>query len=123
VGGVGAAALGGGGSAPATAPAPAQQPAQQPAGRAIVYRITGTAPKASLTMTNGQGGVEQHDANLPWERELTVPDGAAVSLSAQNAGEKGRLACEILLDGKPWKRSEASAAYGIASCDGLVGLD
>jgi len=87
----------------------------------VIYKITGTASRASLTYNNEQGGTEQTEVAIPWEKQFTVKRGEFLYISAQNEGETGSVTCEIWVDGKKWKSSTSSGAYVIASCDGSAG--
>lgn len=87
----------------------------------IVYRISGTARSASITYYNAQGGTEQQDISVPWEIKFDMDYYDFATISAQKDGEGGTITCEIFDNGRQWLTSTSSAAYGIASCGGLVG--
>ena len=87
----------------------------------VIYKITGTASRASLTYENEQGGTEQTVVKIPWQKSMTVTRGAFLYLSAQNEGERGSVTCEIWVDNVKWKESTSSGAYVIASCSGSAG--
>ena len=55
----------------------------------ITYSLTGSATDVSITMTNGEGGIEQTKSPLPWSRSLVGKSGKFVSISAQNQGDYG----------------------------------
>jgi len=88
----------------------------------VKYRVGGTTSKASVTYENAQGGTEQMDVSVPWQKTIgTVERGDFLYLSAQNQNDSGSITCEIWVDGKMWKHSISSGAYVIASCNGLAG--
>lgn len=86
----------------------------------ITYRISGTAPSASLTYQNAGGDTEQKDVRVPWNVSFDARAGQFVYLSAQNKGEYGTIICEILLNGTQVKTSTSEGAYKIASCSGRL---
>jgi hypothetical protein len=87
----------------------------------VIYKVTGTASRASLTYNNEQGGTEQTEIAIPWEKQFTVKRGEFLYISAQNEGETGSVTCEIWVDGNKWRESTSSGAYKIASCSGSAG--
>jgi hypothetical protein len=98
------------------APAGALSPAAD-----VTYTVTGSATTASITMSNGQGGLEQQDVALPWTQPVAgARSGQFVSISAQNKSGYGDVTCTIRVNGADFKTSTSSAAYGIASCSGLA---
>ena len=76
-----------------------------------------------MTLTNQTGGTEQIDVAIPWSRSMTMKNGDFPYISAQKAGENGYLQCEIKVDGQVWKSAQANSAYGIATCNGWLGMD
>lgn len=87
----------------------------------VTYEATGSARMASITMTNGQGGIEQYDVTLPWTQPmLGVRAGQFVSISVQSKEEYGDVTCKILANGVEYKSSTSSAAFGIADCSGRL---
>jgi hypothetical protein len=90
----------------------------------VKYKVGGTTSQASLTYQNAQGGTEQMDVRVPWEKTIgTVQKGDFLYLSAQNYEASGSITCEIWVDGRMWKHSISSGAYVIASCNGSAGRD
>jgi hypothetical protein len=101
-----------------------QQPAK-PATKTVVYRVSGTAKKASnityttdgMTSTNQESNVK-----LPWETTLTLPADEAiqmVSILAQGPGS-GRIDVTITVDGQVIKDAHADG-YGVASANANIG--
>jgi hypothetical protein len=86
----------------------------------VDYLVKGSAGRAALTYTNATGGIEQREVVLPWELRLDVPRGTYVAVSAQSQRASGEIECQIMADLKPFKRSQSSGAYVIASCNGLA---
>lgn len=91
--------------------------------RAVVYTLTGTAPRASLTERTATGN-EQRDARLPYRRAFTVEQGDFLYISAQIKGNqtlsnpRGRLTatCKITVDGAVVSEAEAVGLSHIATC-------
>ena len=81
----------------------------------VKYVVTGSATSASVTYFNEQGGMEQVDMNIPWEKAMKVPSGSALSLVAQNSGS-GSITCEIWENGEKKKTSTSTAQYGVVTC-------
>ena len=79
------------------------------------YVVSGSATSASITYNNEQGGTEQVNVNLPWEKEMKVSAGAILTIVAQNGGS-GSLTCEIWVDDEQRKTSTSTAQYGVVTC-------
>src|SRR5690348_11687779 len=60
--------------------------------REVVYEVDGTAKYADLTLTNKDGGTEQHQVKLPFELKFYARSGQSLYLSAQ----KGRVAKTVV---------------------------
>ncbi|RIK35109.1 MAG: hypothetical protein DCC58_20875 [Chloroflexi bacterium] len=92
----------------------------------VTYRVEhSTSPsEMSLTYATDQGGTAQEDVRVSrWEKNYTMSRGDFAYISVQNGIDSGTVTCEILLDGRPWKKTTSSGAYVIASCSGSVGRD
>lgn len=83
----------------------------------VVLRVGGSASSAFITYNNAQGGTEQVEVYLPWEKEFTVKESVFLYVSAQNQDAYGDISCEIIVDGKTIKNSSSSGGYVIAMCD------
>jgi hypothetical protein len=105
--------------------APVVQEPAKPTTRTVVYRVSGTAKKASSITYTTDGmtsSSQESDVPLPWERTLTLPaDGAfqIVSVLAQGSG-KGRIDVTITVDGQVIKEAHADG-YGVASANENIG--
>lgn len=88
-------------------------------GYQVKYVISGNANSAFITYFNETGGTEQIEANLPWQKEMNVDAGAALSLVAQNNGT-GTITCEIWVNGEKKKTSTSTAQYGVVTCSDFV---
>lgn len=87
----------------------------------VTYRALGDGTfDGDLTYTNAEGGTEQQDAGLRWEKTYTMRPGAFVYLSVQNKNDRGAVTCEIQVNGKVVKTSRSEGAYKIASCSGKL---
>jgi hypothetical protein len=84
----------------------------------VVYKVTGTTNRASLTYQNAYGNTEQMEVDVPWTKTLKMVRGEFVYVSAQNENDSGTIKCEILVDGALTETASSSGAYVIASCSG-----
>lgn len=88
----------------------------------VTYSVGGTTTMASLTYENASGGTEQKDVKVPWSGQtFNAKRGQFLYVSAQNGSEYGTISCEILINGKTWKKSSSDGAYAIATCNGSAG--
>jgi len=88
-------------------------------GPKVKYVVKGSASSASITYNNEQGGTEQVDVFLPFEKDLSPSSGSAVSIVAQNNGT-GSITCEIWVNGEKVKTSTSTAEYGVVTCTDFV---
>ncbi len=87
----------------------------------IEYRITGTAERVDVTLSNETGGTEQFDnKRVPYSMEFEAVEGAFLYISAQNQDDRGTVKCSILVEGIEVREAESSGAYVIASCSGKL---
>lgn len=85
------------------------------------YEVKGDAPTALISYTNSQGSISQEtEAKLPWKKSFTGYVGDAVTVSAQNNGDKGSVVVEIYKKGELFKSGESVGAYGIATAGGSL---
>jgi len=88
----------------------------------IFEMVTYAIPKKGsfdVTMTNAQGGTEQHTVKGKWEETFPAPHGAFVYLSAQ-ADKYGGTTVQIWLNGELVRESDCTGEYCIASASGRV---
>lgn len=82
----------------------------------VVYRITGTADSASITM-EGISGTEQRDpVTVPFRHSGCFFPNDFTYISAQNNGEFGTVECEIVRGGEVVSEATSRGAYVIATC-------
>lgn len=87
--------------------------------RTVTYYVYGEdTSQASLTYENGQGGTQQEVVRLPWRTTITARSGDFLYISAQNKNDSGGVIVGIGVDGQPFKESQSSGAYTIASASG-----
>ena len=87
--------------------------------RTVTYYVYGEdTSQASLTYENGQGGTQQEVVHLPWRKTITAQAGDFIYISAQNENDYGGVIVGIGVDGQPFKESESSGAYTIATASG-----
>lgn len=94
-------------------------------GPVVVYEITGTAEKVSITLSNATGGTEQSQVplkfgktSIPWQESYYSFPSHFLYISAQNQGEYGTVTVSIYVKGKLFKTSTSSGAYVIATASG-----
>lgn len=87
----------------------------------VEYVIAGTAPDASLTYQNDQGGTAQSEHAIPHRITYKMQRGDFAYLSVQNNAQHGSVICRIYLNGELWRESVSEGAYVIASCSGSIG--
>jgi hypothetical protein len=87
------------------------------------YKVTALGSRAFVTYVNQDGGMEQLDVALPWQKSISVQRGDILTVSAASQIESDIITCEIELNGARWKHSTSHGAYVIAVCGGLVGED
>ena len=88
----------------------------------VIYRLSGTASRVSITMQNSQGNTEQA-SDLANNHEIIAgrfPIGEFVYISVQNKGESGSVECAILADGVVISTATSTGAYVIATCSDSV---
>ena len=87
----------------------------------ITYRLEGSASTAQVSYTLANGVTsELIVVTVPWHITLKIPKGTVVILTAGNPTQTGDLGCELLLDGKEWKRAFAKSPEDKISCAGIV---
>lgn len=105
----------------------------------VRYEVDGTAKYAMLTLTNVEGGKEQHQVKLPFELHFYAPSGSFLYLSAQKTrvvetkryiggdeeeilsdGVAGTVHVLIRVGGKVLQEASSSAPHSIATVDGKV---
>jgi hypothetical protein len=82
----------------------------------VTYRVTGTAPDASITYRNAKGGTQQTAGRIPWEVTFESRAGNFLYVSAQNQGASGSVSCDIVVDGAVKTTATSTGAYVIAEC-------
>ncbi|GAA4436954.1 MmpS family transport accessory protein [Phytohabitans houttuyneae] len=93
------------------------------AGQKVVYEVTGDGP-VSLVFVKDDGRTPERatDTDLPWRKELTLAEGAAlVSVTAiRSAGGEGSIECRITIDGEEVAKKSASGTFATATCSKLI---
>lgn len=88
--------------------------------RTIEYRVGGSAHSVSITLSKPDGGTEQHDVHVPWNRTYHSNTGDVLYIAAQNKDNYGDVSVTILIDGVTANSASSSAEYGIASTNTVV---
>jgi hypothetical protein len=87
----------------------------------VVYNVTGTATRASMTYaTSGGGTAQQGDRALPWSFNWMAKRGDFVYVSAQNSGSTGCVTVEIKVRDKVFQTTQSCGAFVIATASGSV---
>ena len=86
-----------------------------PSKHSVKYAVNGSASSAFITYDNEQGGTEQVQVALPFEKSYSNVQNMILSIVAQNGGN-GTITCEIWIDGKKTKSSTSTAQYGVVTC-------
>lgn len=107
-----------------TSPTSRPRETARPSSYYVLYKITGTGRAGDVTYENGEGGTEQADISIPWQKGETMEYGDFVYISAQSGDDANRtITCEIRVNGDVFKTSTSTGRYVIASCSGSVGRD
>jgi hypothetical protein len=83
----------------------------------VEYRVTGSAPRAGITIRNAVGGTEQHEVSMGWSMSFPAQPGQFLYLSAQNKAKSGDVRAAIFINGLPMWTATATEDYGIAQVD------
>jgi hypothetical protein len=105
----------------------------------VEYEVDGTAKYANLTLTNRDGGTEQHQVKLPFDLKFYAKTGQLLYLSAQKGrvtktvlhayrdeeevvydGVAGTVHVLIRAGGAVLQEASSSAPYGIATAKGSL---
>jgi len=88
----------------------------------VSYRVSGTASVSLVTYTQTDGTASEPDFQpLPWTYgPLGFSEPTMVVVTAHNSSQYGYVVCEILRDGKTWKKDKATYPALNASCGGYV---
>lgn len=102
----------------ATGPAAPAAPAA-PTTQHVVYRVTGTAATADVTVWSPSGLSQPGDVPLPYETAVDVPSAryALIAMGAQVGAGGGSVTCEVEVDGVVAASNTASGAYALATCN------
>ncbi|QFZ23512.1 hypothetical protein [Saccharothrix syringae] len=86
----------------------------------LVYDVTGTAERVTVTYSTAGGTHREELAELPWHQELTVPEKPEPGVLTVTIGPQGGdVACQVLVDGEERRSATATGARTSALCDGF----
>jgi len=92
-------------------------------GEKVVYEVTGDGP-VSIVFLKEDGVTPERagDTDLPWRKQLTLADDAAlVTVTAiRSGGGDGSIQCRITIDGKEVAKKSASGTFATATCTKLI---
>jgi len=88
----------------------------------VVYEVTGTVRKASVTYTDGNTSTSQDtEAKVPWRKSIATKGSVIVyQVLAQNmdmGGSGGKISCKITVDGKVEAENTSKGMGAIATCN------
>ena len=89
----------------------------------MVYEVTGDGP-VSIVFLKEDGVTPERasDTDLPWRKELTLAEDAAlVTVTAiRSGGGKGSIECRITIDGEEVAKKKANGTFATATCTKLI---
>ncbi|WP_173041291.1 MmpS family transport accessory protein [Phytohabitans flavus] len=92
-------------------------------GGKVVYEVTGDGP-VSIVFLKADGVTPERasDTDLPWRKELTLAEDAAlVTVTAiRSGGGQGSIECRITIDGEEVSKKSASGTFATATCTKLI---
>lgn len=92
-------------------------------GEKVVYEVTGDGP-VSIVFLKADGRTPERatDTDLPWRKELTLSEDAAlVTVTAiRSGGGEGTIECRITVDGEEVSKKKASGTFATATCTKLI---
>lgn len=102
---------------------PSQSEGGYGSGSEVVYEVTGDGP-VSIVFLKEDGVTPERasDTDLPWRKELTLAEDAAlVTVTAiRSGGGKGDIQCRITIDGEEVAKKKASGTFATATCTKLI---
>ena len=95
--------------------------AAAPKDHTVVYKIKSDSINLSVRYDNESGGTNEETVKGDWSKTIKVKPGGYVFMSANNEDEYSKeLSAEILVDGKPFQKSEANKKYGGVTVSGYL---
>lgn len=92
-------------------------------GAKVVYEVTGDGP-VSIVFLKADGVTPERasDTDLPWRKQLTLSEDAAlVTVTAiRSGGGDGSIECRITIDGEEVAKKKASGTFATATCTKLI---
>ncbi|MCL4560667.1 MAG: hypothetical protein M1281_08645 [Chloroflexi bacterium] len=87
----------------------------------VTFRVGADGGFAAITYRDATAKVtDAQQVMAPWKRESDNPSGTQVYLTAGNPSQTGKIQCELLLDNRPWKSSQAVFPQDSVACAGIV---
>lgn len=88
----------------------------------VTFRITASGGNARMAYTQENGQLSESEVvTTPWVKTIIFETGTDVYLVAGNPNKMGDLSCEILLDGKHWRKETVTYPQDKVACAGYVG--
>jgi hypothetical protein len=90
--------------------------ARKPLTHEVRFDVAGIdTDRATVSVSNQHGDVQQIDAFLPWFKTLTIKEGESIHVSAQNKRDSGTVVLFILADGKIRKTQQSTGPYVVVA--------
>jgi len=85
------------------------------------FQVDASGGYALITLKTAQDMVQPAQVlTVPWRKEMTLPSGTEVYLTAANPSQTGELSCTISLDNQTWKTDKKQAPQDGVACAGIV---
>jgi hypothetical protein len=87
----------------------------------VLFQVKASGGYAMVTLkTSDETLVSSTIVTTPWRKEMRLPQGTEVYLTASNPSQTGELECLISLDNKIWKSMKKEAPENGVACAGIV---
>ncbi|GGV12682.1 hypothetical protein GCM10010182_36240 [Actinomadura cremea] len=101
---------------PPTASRSASASRTAPAVRKIVYRVTGSVPRASIHVFHPEGGMSTRTVKVPWSDTYEVESFDIVGVGGSTGAEGGTIRCSISVDGEVVQQRTSEGQFASVSC-------
>jgi hypothetical protein len=87
----------------------------------VLFQVKASGGYAMVTLkTSDEEILSSTIVTTPWRKEMKLPQGTEVYLTASNPSQTGELECLISLDNKSWKSMRKDAPENGVACAGIV---
>lgn len=89
--------------------------------RAVNFRVEASGGFAIVTLQAGPLVIKKPTTvSTTWTKQINLPGGTEVYLTASNPTQTGKLTCTIFLDNVTWKAETTTAPKDGVACAGIV---